>query len=988
MSAFAAWRKVRASSSVESNSSIVSQSCTPLTETTPINKSSSVFSSSCSSNVSRTTSTSSNVIEVIDLSDSDSEMITEVKQQQKKTISNKKFHQQQQSKQQKSKKRVRSEVNLEDSHEPKRQKRASYSATPESILGFELSSDENNSDDAALSSDEDEYIQKINSKQQQMNDEYNSISVSNTITKKKKKKKKTVFHFVDKKKKPQHRRLKKNVIQDSDSEDETYYQHRHKSDSDESEVEEEEEVPDQNKLTDDFYEFFDSGAREFEDEDDEEETEISTQSSDSLSTVLPRFKRRKTDSINKNGVLPKDLQADAENEWLYDSTGQRFILQLPNKSVFEMDGDIFNKLYGYQRDGVQWLITRHASKEFQGGILADDMGLGKTIQICAYMNGAVQSDLAYRFLIVAPVSVVHNWSKEIAKWAPNIRHVIIFHKVTSENTRSKVMNVFTSAKAKNDGLVMITTYGTIRSQSQLFTESFSSEFIDCIILDEGHSIKNSNAKVSQVLQGLKSKSKFILTGTPIMNKLSEMWSLFDWIFDGELLGSKSEFKSTYEHPIVKSTKRDASASCKIHGNELSVQLRQLIQPYFLRREKDIVLKTNKDMSSDAGTVKQSVRAQISQKNDLVLWICMTQEQEEVYREFVGSSEVKAVLNKCENALGALSTLKSICDHHVICPKCTKFGAIPDMKIGDGGNYTEDQIKRMRQEHEDRCIQQRINKLPIKTLIKESGKMKVIKELLLQHKQNGDRTLIFSQYKRMLNVIERLLKEDLKFKYERIDGQVTDAKERTRRVDNFNSDPSITAFLLTTGCGSVGLTLTGANRVILVDPSWNPAVDGQAVDRVYRIGQTRNVVVYRLINCSSIEEKIYRKQIFKFNLSKTAIEKENNYRYFSDDELQQLFILGNTKTSDTQQLLYNLHHSDRNTYEALEDHIEWITNLDDVFGISHHDMLFHKAADDLDEEDMDDEMYEKQYGISRYMNKNNREQLMTALQQLDKQKQST
>ena len=219
----------------------------------------------------------------------------------------------------------------------------------------------------------------------------------------------------------------------------------------------------------------------------------------------------------------------------------------------------------------------------------------------------------------------------------------------------------------------------------------------------------------------------------------------------------------------------------------------------------------------------------------------------------------------------------------------------------------------------------------------SGKLIFLRNLLKELKKNGHRVLIFSQSIKMLDIIQRVVSED-GYEFLRIDGQVTDPTCRQHRIDMFNANNDKFAFLLTTGCGGVGITLTGADRVVMYDPSWNPAVDAQAVDRAYRIGQNKDVVVYRLVTCGTLEEKIYRKQIFKGSIMKSVSESENPYRYFKRDELRNLFKLENVTYSKTQVQLSALHSHRRQTDEYLDKHIDFLETLN-IYGISDHDLLF-------------------------------------------------
>lgn len=192
---------------------------------------------------------------------------------------------------------------------------------------------------------------------------------------------------------------------------------------------------------------------------------------------------------------------------------------------------------------------------------------------------------------------------------------------------------------------------------------------------------------------------------------------------------------------------------------------------------------------------------------------------------------------------------------------------------------------------------------------------------------------------------------------RLDGTVTQLAEREKRITKFQTDKSYSVFLLTTQVGGVGITLTAANRVVIYDPSWNPATDAQAVDRAYRIGQTENVVIYRLITCGTVEEKIYRRQVFKDSLIRQNTgDKKNPFRYFSKQELKELFTLEDTRSSSTQMQLQAMHSRHRRTDPELDQHIAHLHAME-MFGISDHHLMFSLDVNhDEDPEDQEEQHY--------------------------------
>uniref|UniRef100_A0A8C7WTS0 DNA excision repair protein ERCC-6-like n=1 Tax=Oryzias sinensis TaxID=183150 RepID=A0A8C7WTS0_9TELE len=270
-------------------------------------------------------------------------------------------------------------------------------------------------------------------------------------------------------------------------------------------------------------------------------------------------------------------------------------------------------------------------------------------------------------------------------------------------------------------------------------------------------------------------------------------------------------------------------------------------------------------------------------------------------------------------LAELTVLKKLCDH----PRLLSTDALA--RLGLEENAVD-------------AAAHGIADVPDHSLISESGKLAFLVALLERLREEGQRTLIFAHYRKVLDIIERIL-NNRGFKVLRLDGTITQITERERLISLFQKDRSYSVFLLTTQVGGVGITLTAANRVVIYDPSWNPATDAQAVDRAYRIGQTENVVIYRLITCGTVEEKIYRRQVFKDSLIRQNTgDKKNPFRYFSKQELKELFTLEDTRSSSTQLQLQALHSRHRQTDPQLDQHIAHLHTME-IFGISDHDLMF-------------------------------------------------
>uniref|UniRef100_A0A8C0QND9 DNA excision repair protein ERCC-6-like n=1 Tax=Chelonoidis abingdonii TaxID=106734 RepID=A0A8C0QND9_CHEAB len=557
------------------------------------------------------------------------------------------------------------------------------------------------------------------------------------------------------------------------------------------------------------------------------------------------------------------------------------------------------------------------------------MGLGKTIQIIAFLSGMFDAEFIQFVLLVMPTTLVSNWMREFAKWTPGLR-VKDFHGTSRTERNRKLERI-----QRKNGIV-ITTYQMLINNWQQLSSLSGREFVwDYIILDEAHKIKSPSAKTTKSVYAIPAKNRILLTGTPVQNNLREMWSLFDFACQGALLGTAKTFKMEYENPITRAREKDATPGEKALGLKISENLMTIIKPHFLRRTKDDIQKKYKSdevkthLPEDQSKNIAPVMPSLTRKNDFIVWVYLAPVQEEIYRNFLSLDHVKEVLMTTRSPLAELNVLKKLCDH----PRLLSARACSQLGL-EGGGYSEQDDN----EGDAFSGANKIDHLSDEILIQESGKLLFLMGLLERLQEEGHRTLVFSQSRKMLDILERILTHR-NFRTMRIDGTVTHLVERERRIGVFQSNKDYSVFLLTTQVGGVGITLTAASRVVIFDPSWNPATDAQAVDRAYRIGQKENVVIYRLITCGTVEEKIYRRQVFKDSLIRqTTGDKKNPFRYFTKQELRELFILGDTRTSATQIQLQSLHATQRKTDLELDEHIAYLHSLE-MFGISDHDLMY-------------------------------------------------
>ncbi|KFW89922.1 DNA excision repair protein ERCC-6, partial [Phalacrocorax carbo] len=525
---------------------------------------------------------------------------------------------------------------------------------------------------------------------------------------------------------------------------------------------------------------------------------------------------------------------------------------------FKVPGFLFKKLFKYQQTGVRWLWELHCQQA--GGILGDEMGLGKTIQIIAFLAGLSYSKIRTRgsnyrqvllcrlyqglgpTLIVCPATVMHQWVKEFHTWWPPFRVAILHETGSYTNKKVKLIQEIASCHG-----ILITSYSYIR----LMQDDIHSYDWHYVILDEGHKIRNPNAAVTLACKQFRTPHRIILSGSPMQNNLKELWSLFDFVFPGKL-GTLPVFMEQFSVPITMGGYSNASPVQVKTAYKCACVLRDTINPYLLRR-----------MKAD---VKMSIS--LPDKNEQVLFCRLTDEQCQVYQNFINSKEVYQILNGDMQIFSGLVALRKICNHPDLFtggPRILK--GVPDAEAEEADQFG---------------------------YWKRSGKMIVVESLLkIWHKQ-GHRVLVFTQSRQMLQILEVFVR-DRNFSYLRMDGTTTIAS-RQPLITRYNEDKSIFIFLLTTRVGGLGVNLTGADRVIIYDPDWNPSTDTQARERAWRIGQKKQVTVYRLLTAGTIEEKIYHRQIFKQFLTNRVLKDPKQRRFFKSNDLYELFTLSSPDVS--------------------------------------------------------------------------------------------
>lgn len=474
----------------------------------------------------------------------------------------------------------------------------------------------------------------------------------------------------------------------------------------------------------------------------------------------------------------------------------------------EIPDSLQDVLREYQTVGVNWLGG--LAKYGLGGILADDMGLGKTLQVIAFMLMKKKESLSgiEPALVVAPTSLMYNWLEEIEKFAPELSAIAI---AGTKSNREEILQDISSHD------IVITTYNMLARDIDIYSEKF---FSYCF-LDEAQHIKNPTTQKAKAVKQLQASGYYALTGTPIENTLTELWSIFDFIMPGYLY-THEKFKREFETPIVRGQEKP-----------MAEKLSRYISPFVLRRLKKDVLKELPD------------KLERRMLND------MTDEQSKIYDAYFVQAKKELAVELKKNGFEK-SRIKIL----ALLTRLRQIACDPSIFLEDyvGG----------------------------------SGKLDMLEELVREAVDGSHRILIFSQFTTMLQKIgQRLGQMEVSFDY--LDGS-TPAKERMRLVKSFNSDVGGNpVFLISLKAGGTGLNLTGADMVIHYDPWWNPAVEDQATDRAYRIGQQRNVQVIKMITKGTIEEQIYELQEKKKALIDQMIQPGETFlSKLSEEEIQNLF----------------------------------------------------------------------------------------------------
>ena len=557
----------------------------------------------------------------------------------------------------------------------------------------------------------------------------------------------------------------------------------------------------------------------------------------------------------------------------------------------------------YQVDGAAFLHELFVYQK--GGVLGDDMGLGKTVQVIAFLTAAYgktgderdakrmrkmrrrggdddETNNWYpRMLIVCPGTLIQNWRAEFARWG--WWHVDAYH---GEN-KELALQAARSGRVE----ILITTYGTYLQNK----DAVNMVDWDCVIADECHTIKERRSETTKAMNAVNALCRIGLTGTAIQNKYEELWTLLNWTNPGKL-GPVSTWTRTISEPLKIGQSHDATLYQLSKARSTAKKLvENLLPQFFLRRMKTLIAD------------------QLPKKSDRIVFCPLTETQADAYENILDSQVLNYIKGSSELCDCGSRKKAGWCCYRVLPSgqswQSYVFPAIAVLqKLSNHLAILIPQGTDLLEKHEkDRDMLEIAVPAQWEKLMRTRdsivnyanpdfcGKWKVLRKLLRWWHANGDKVLVFSHSVRLLKMLQMLF-HHTSYNVGYLDGSMS-YDDRARVVNDFNSDPQQFVFLISTRAGGVGLNITSANKVVVVDPNWNPSHDLQAQDRAYRIGQARDVEVFRLISAGTIEEIVYARQIYKQQQANIGYNASSERRYFKGvqekkDQKGEIFGLAN------------------------------------------------------------------------------------------------
>uniref|UniRef100_A0A8C8D3T4 Proliferation-associated SNF2-like protein n=1 Tax=Oncorhynchus tshawytscha TaxID=74940 RepID=A0A8C8D3T4_ONCTS len=608
----------------------------------------------------------------------------------------------------------------------------------------------------------------------------------------------------------------------------------------------------------------------------EEDYKIADVMSKEVNCEVPGMKKLEAEDIEKmsdsnadiKGRLSETVRDNAKH--LLDPDRKVNGQAVPAQQPLLFTGGVMRS---YQIEGVEWL--RMLWENGINGILADEMGLGKTIQCIAHVAMMLERKVMGPFLVVAPLSTLPNWINEFKRFTPEVS-VQLYHGPAKD--RMALLKQIRKPQGPHNMLPVVVTSFEIAMIDRKFLQRFHWKYL---IVDEGHRIKNLNCRLVRELKMLPTDNKLLLTGTPLQNNLAELWSLLNFLLP-EVFDDLKSFESWFDIDTIGSDAKNVVANER--EQNILHMLHQILTPFLLRR------------------LKSDVTLEVPPKKEIVVYAPLTVKQESFYTAVVNKTIAK-VLGQNGKCMYVLTT-----DGR---PKRRTRRPV-DYKETDGDTPydLEKYLERVQKEAEQSpapvvdvqmpldsqinlklqnilmllkrcCNHPYLIEYPLdpatqefkidEQLVQTSGKFLILDRMLPELKKRGHKVLIFSQMTSILDILMDYcyLRG---YQYSRLDGSMA-YPDREENMTKFSSDPEVFLFLLSTRAGGLGINLTAADTVIIFDSDWNPQADLQAQDRCHRIGQTKPVVVYRLVTANTIDQKILERASAKRKLEKMVIHKK-------------------------------------------------------------------------------------------------------------------
>ncbi|XP_031255151.1 ATP-dependent DNA helicase DDM1 [Pistacia vera] len=476
------------------------------------------------------------------------------------------------------------------------------------------------------------------------------------------------------------------------------------------------------------------------------------------------------------------------------------------------------KLKSYQIKGVKWLISLWQNG--LNGILADQMGLGKTIQTIGFLAHLKGNGLNGPYLVIAPLSTLSNWVNEISRFVPSM-NAIVYHgsKKEREELRRKHMPREIGPKFP----IVVTSYEVALFDARKSLRHYNWKYV---VIDEGHRLKNSKCKLLKELKHLPMGNKLLLTGTPLQNNLSELWSLLHFILP-DIFSSLEEFQSWFDLSGKCNSEAPKEEVEEKRRAQVVAKLHAILRPFLLRR------------------MKSDVEQLLPRKKEIILYATMTEHQRNFQDHLVNKTLENYLLEKVATGGGMKRKLNNLM---IQLRKNCNHPDLLESAFSDSVFYP-----------------------PVEQIVEQCGKFRLLDRLLAQLFARKHKVLIFSQWTKVLDIMDYYFSEK-GFEVCRIDGSMK-LNDRKRQIEEFNDvNSKCRIFILSTRAGGLGINLTAADTCILYDSDWNPQMDLQAMDRCHRIGQTKPVHVYRLATAQSVEGRILKRAFSKLKLEHVVIGK--------------------------------------------------------------------------------------------------------------------